>query len=129
MSLKEAQSVWRNYLQNKKYKVNLGELIPGLDGIWVEMREFKSLTLAEASLLTVKTSNEADINNVKRSLEKLVLGWNLTDMESGEPLEIPSSNINSLDRVPVEVLTVLMTEAGKKEGVALPNEMKTSSGV
>ena len=129
MSLKEAIGVWQNYLQNKKYRVNLAEHIPGLDGLWIDMREFKSLTLAETSLLTAKPENEGDTSNVRNSLAKLVLDWNLTDMHTGEQLAIPSKDIASLDKVPVEVLTVLMTKAGEKEGVSLPNEIKTSSGV
>mgnify|MGYP001605850587 FL=1 len=128
MSLKEAQGVWKNYLQNKKYRVNLADAIPGLDGLWVDMREFKSLTLAEASLLTTKPETEGDTSNLRNSLVKLVIDWNLTDMETGEQLVIPSKDINVLDKVSLEVLTVLMTKAGEREGVALPNEIKTSSG-
>ena len=128
MSLKEAQGVWKNYLQNKKYRVNLADAIPGLDGLWVDMREFKSLTLAEASLLTTKPETEGDTSNLRNSLVKLVIDWNLTDMETGEQLVIPSKDISVLDKVSLEVLTVLMTKAGEREGVALPNEIKTSSG-
>ena len=128
MSLKEAQGVWKNYLQNKKYRVNLADAIPGLDGLWVDMREFKSLTLAEASLLTTKPETEGDTSNLRNSLVKLVIDWNLTDMETGEQLVIPSKDINVLDKVSLEVLTVLMTKAGEREGVVLPNEIKTSSG-
>ena len=128
MGLQEAKSVWQNYLKNKKYRVNLSEHIPGLDGLWVDMREFKSLTLAEAAELTAKPENENDTSNVRKSLARLVIDWNLTDMNTGEDLVIPSKDVSVLDRIPVEILTVLMTKAGEREGVALPNEIKTSSG-
>ena len=129
MTLKEAMGVWQNYLLAKKYRINLSEHIKALDGLWVDMREFKSLTLAEANELTAKSKDESDTSNVRNSLVKLVMDWNLTDMISGESLVVPSKDVGVLDRIPLEILTVLMTKAGEKEGVALPNEIKTSSGV
>lgn len=129
MSLKEATGVWKNYLQNKRFRISLGEVVPSLEGFWVEMREFKSLTLGEANLLTVKPVTEGDTTAVKQSLSKLIVSWNLTDMETNDPLAIPSQDILVLDKIPVEILTMLMTKAGEREGVTLPNEIKTSSGV
>lgn len=125
MGLNEAKTIWANYLKNKKYRINLAEFVPGLDSMWVEMREFKSLTLAEANALTVKPENEMDTSNLKASIAKLVVAWNLTDMDSGEDLVLPSKDIKVLDKIPVEILTVLMTKAGEKEGAILPNEKKT----
>jgi hypothetical protein len=111
---------WKEYLAKRRYRLTLEKL--DMPDFWIELRELKTLTIAEFKKLTsIKPGTDPeslDASKVIDVIGPLVTAWNLTDPETGEPLPIPSKAGDKIDRIPIDILLFINTEMSEREKAA-----------
>lgn len=118
---------WDAYRASRRHKIDLTEI--GLEGFWVEVRSFKSFSIAEAQRLDeARLAEGASMEEMRQSMYKtmpiLIVSWNLTDPDSGEVLPAPREDKAVLDRIPLEVLSHINAKLTELEGGTAVPEVK-----
>lgn len=87
----------------KTKRVNLPE---PYDMFWIEVIKAESLSgrvIRELESLQDKVS----INTIESAYSKLIVNWNITDPDTGEPLKSPREDPEELYKLPMEVINLI----------------------
>jgi hypothetical protein len=103
---------WEAYRKSKVKRFTLESL--SLPEFWIDIRDMKSLTPAEAKELDAKTRVDSPaIDDIISTIAPLVVAWNVTD-EAGNPLPVPSKSRESLEKLPLDI-TLFIAQSSTNE--------------
>ena len=77
---------------------------------WVEYKIMGGLRFEEAKRLSVPEEDQSDQDYVETMFTELITGWNIPEVDGGDPMPIPSVDKSSVGNLPNSFVTFIISK-------------------
>ena len=107
-------------LPKSRERTDLAEV--GAEEFYVEWRTMGGLPYKDMREMYGEGESD-DEDSVKSMFQKLIIDWNIPEVDGGEPLPIPSENPDSVDKLPTSFVNFIASKMAESSGLGTVDDL------
>ena len=107
-------------LPKARDRTNLADV--GAEEFYVEWKTMGGLPYKEMREMFGNDEPEGE-DSVKTMFERLILDWNIPEVDGGEPLPLPAEDINSVDKLPAAFVNFIASKMAESAGLGTVDDL------